>query len=174
MIKHFKNLSNLKGKKRYLVIGFLALELMSLPAAAKIAQTVSFTPPPIVTAVEIPTAEPGLSRYLVMSDAEFVVNASHMTGDVDVNVFVSGNMGGGVRFGDAAQLPGAKVTCATITDSGSKVYDADRTTAARPGTVPDQAVVFEFAYAPESRPQFEFIAGDVAASTLTNCDETNI
>jgi len=61
MKNRFKELSMLQGKKRYIVLGLLAIELLSLPAAAQIVHRVAFDIPPIVNAVEIPTAQPGMT-----------------------------------------------------------------------------------------------------------------
>jgi len=51
MKNRFKELSMLQGKKRYIVLGLLAIELLSLPAAAQIVHRVAFDIPPIVNAV---------------------------------------------------------------------------------------------------------------------------
>ncbi len=163
--------SKLNGKKRYLVMGFLALEMMSLPAAAQIVQRVAFSPNPIVTAVEIPTAEPGLSRFLVTSNAEFSVQAANGNrGTINTLVHVSGTLAGMNRFGDAAQLPGPKRACARINGPATHIYSAKRKTAAENGTAPEQAVVFEFRYAKDSQPSFEFVAGNVTPKPIIKCD----
>ena len=169
MIQRLRNLSALKGKKRYMVLGLLAVELMSLPAAAKIVQTVSFDSAPTVVAVEIPTVEPGLSRFLVASDAGFIVKTNDLIGDVSVNLHVSGKLGAELRFGDAAQLPGPQVACTQSTEPNSEIYHASQATAAREGTAPERAVIFEFQYASDQHPEFEFIAGKPTTSTLTRC-----
>ena len=72
----FKKLSKLRGKKRYIVFGLIAVEMLSLPAAAQIVHRVAFDIRPVVIAVEIPTAETGISRFLVTSNAGFGVKAS--------------------------------------------------------------------------------------------------
>lgn len=166
-----KKLSMLQGKKRYIFLGLLAVELLSLPAAAQIVHRVAFDIRPTVTAVEIPTSEPGVSRFLVASNAGFGVKANDVIGDVRVDVHVSGAMGGAVRFGDAAQLPGPKSGCAQTSGLGSNIYLADRKTAATRGTPPEQAVVFEFNYDPNARPNFEFVAGIDSASILASCSD---
>ena len=163
----------MNGKKRYLLLGLLAIELVSLPAAAQIVNRVAFEVRPLVTAVEIPTAEPGISRFLVASNAGFSVKAKGVVGDVRVNVHVSGTMGGETRFGDAAQLPGQKTSCASASSISSDIYKAYRKTAATPGTPPEQAVVFEFSYSANARPDFEFKAGTDTASLITSCSGAN-
>ena len=124
MIQRIKNLTKLKGKKRYIVLAFLAVELMSLPAAAHIVHSAATHERPVVTAVEIPTAEAGISRFLVLSNSGFDVTANDFIGDVSVNVQVNGNFAGSARFGDAAQLPGPQSVCAQATDAASAIYKA--------------------------------------------------
>ena len=169
MKNRLKKLSMLQGRKRYVVLGLLAIELLSLPAAAQIVQRVSFEVRPRVVAVEIPTSEPGMSRYLVSSNAGFGVKAYDVVGDINVAVHMSGAMSGTTRFGDSAQLPGPKSGCAQASGLGSHVYLADRKTAATPGTPPEQAVVFEFKYEPDARPKFDFIAGVDSTLTVATC-----
>ena len=169
MKNRLKKLSMLQGKKRYIVLGLLAVELLSLPAAAQIVHRVAFDIRPVVTAVEIPTSEPGLSRYLVASNAGFGVEASGVFGDVHVDVRASGTLNKVNRFGDAAQLPGPKSGCAQASGLESAIYTADRKTAAVPGTPPEQAVIFEFRYDPNARPEFKFIAGKETSNVISNC-----
>jgi len=159
----------LSGKKRYIVLGLLAVELASLPAAAQIMHRVAFDIRPVVTAVEIPTAEPGVSRFLVASNSGFGVEAQNIVGDIKVSVSVSGTIGSVSRYGDAAQLPGAKTQCSQANGLTSPLYIADRKTAAQKGTPPEQAVVFEFQYTPEARPQFTFKPGAEAINAPLTC-----
>ena len=164
-----KTLSRLQGKKRYIFLGLLALELVSLPAAAQIVQRVSFTIPPIVTAVEIPTAEAGLSRFLVTSNAGFGVEATDFVGNVNTDVHKSGTLSGSNRFGDAAQLPGPKKTCAMASGFDSNIYVANQKTAANRGTPPEQAVIFEFRYDKSAHPKFVFKSGADATASIQPC-----
>ncbi len=165
----FKKLSALKGKKRYIVFGFIAVEMLSLPAAAQIVHRVAFDIRPVVIAVEIPTADTGVSRFLVTSNAGFGVKASDAIGNIKTDVYVSGTMGELSRFGESAQLPGPKAACAQTSGQSSDIYIANRKTAATPGTPPEQAVVFEFRYEANTRPNFEFIAGSDSAATPKSC-----
>lgn len=171
MKNRLKQLSMLQGKKRYIFFGILAVELLSLPAAAQIVHRVAFDIRPIVTAVEIPTSEPGMSRYLVASNAGFGVKANGVLGEVQVEVHVSGTMGEATRFGDAAQLPGPESVCAQASGLGADIYIADRKTAATPGTPPQQAVVFEFTYDPNARPNFQFFTENYEAGTPVSCND---
>ena len=173
MTHRFKKLSRLKGKKRYIVLGLLAVELMSLPAAAAIVHKAAFDVKPTVTAVEIPTAEPGFSRFIVTSTAGFDVKADDVAGDISVNVHVSGTLGSTKHFGEAAQLPGPKTICAQTTGPNAAIYKADRTTAAREAATTERAVVFEFRYDPDARPDFKFVADQDKKANLIACIKPN-
>lgn len=169
MKNHLKDLTMLNGKKRYIMLGLLLIEVASLPAAAQIVHRVAFEVQPLVNAVEIPTAEPGLSRFLVASNSGFGVEADNIAGNVDIAVRSSGTIGGLTRFGDAAQLPGDQSVCSQTSGLPSPIYIADKKTAARKGTAPEQAVIFEFRYEAEARPTFSFKAGKGVLSTPTTC-----
>lgn len=169
MIRRLKNLSRLKGKKRYIVFGFLAVELMSLPAAAQIIHKAAFDVRPLVTAVEIPTSETGLSRFLVTSNAGFDVIANDVNGDISVDVHVSGSLSGGSRFGDAAQLPGLQTACAVASSQNTAIYKANRKIETRKGNAVDRALIMEFKYDPAARPDFKFIAGKNKSAAITPC-----
>ena len=172
---HMKNrnkaLTMLNGKKRYIMMAVVCAELASLPAAAQIVNRVVFDVRPIVTAVEIPTSEPGLSRFLVASNSGFGVEAKGVIGDVDISVHRSGTISGAARFGEAAQIPGGQSVGSQTTGFPSPIYIADKKTAAREGTPVEQAVVFEFRYAPEARPDFDFKAGVDSVSAPASCIE---
>ncbi|WP_409433589.1 hypothetical protein ACJ3XI_03520 [Litorimonas sp. RW-G-Af-16] len=159
----------LTGKKRYFVMGFLALEIASLPAAAQVMHKVAFETPPIVSAVEIPTSEAGLKRFLVASNAGFSVEAQSMIGELSVSVHKSGEISGN-RFGDKAQLPGEARACAMLTNTApAAIYVADQKTAQSRGTVVSQAVVFEFRYDTAATPSITFTTDDTKAPPATSC-----
>jgi len=150
----------LDGKKRYIALAIIGFEILSLPAAAQIVHRVAFDVKPQVLAVEIPTGEAGLSRYLVTSNDGFSVDAVDLIGDVQIGVHKSGMIAGQKRFGDAAQLPGLAKACSQSASSlSSPIYTATQKTAAEPGEVVDQAVIFEFRYDPAVTPSFKFNAG---------------
>jgi len=151
-----RGLLMLKGKKRYIALTILAMELASLPAAAQIVNKVVFQVRPTVSAVEIPTPEAGLSRFLVVSNAPFTIRSANMVGDLDISVHQSGEMNGR-RFGDNAQMPGPKTNCASVTHPAETViYAADRKTAATPGTTLSQAVIIQIAYDSSVTPNISF------------------
>ena len=169
MITRLKRLLKLRGKKRYIVLGFLAFELLSLPAAAGILTQVSFGPSPYVAAAEIPTSEPGVSRFLVTSNDGFDIKAYGVTGEVKVEVVVSGTIAGGSDFGSAAQLPGPQSECVDASGDVSDVYAANRETAAAEGTTPERAVVFKLEYDVDANPRFEFVSDNNSDAALTSC-----
>ena len=168
-----KTLAKLKGKKRYIFLGLLAVELASIPAAAQIFQRVSFNAPPVVIAAEVPTSEPGVSRFLVTSNAGFGVQATDLVGNVTVEVQSTGPLGDGKQYGGAAQLPGPKSGCAVATGFDSNIYIADRKIAATRGSVAEQAIMFEFRYDVAATPKFDFVTGMYKTSTLQACSSAS-
>ena len=170
MKNRIKALRMLDGKKRYIALALIGFELLTLPAAAQMVHRVAFDVKPQVLAVEIPTGEAGLSRYLVTSNDGFSVEAVNLIGDVQIGVHKSGTLAGQKRFGDAAQLPGLARTCAeSFSSLSSSIYTATQKTASEPGEVVDQAVVFEFRYDPSVSPSFKFNAGTKNAATPQAC-----
>lgn len=173
MKNRLKALPMLQGKKRYIAFALLLVELMTLPATAQIVQKVSFEARPMVTAVKIPTVEPGVSRYLVASNAGFVLEANNIIGDITVDVHQSGILSEGNNFGASAQLPGPKLSCRQTNGLSSIIYKANQKTSAIPGTPPEQAVMFEIQYSTDSRPEFKFIAGEATTPEASSCNRAN-
>jgi len=171
MKNRLKSLTMLKGKKRYIAMAIIGVELLSLPAAAQIVHRAMFEVKPQVVAVEIPTDEAGLSRFLVTSNDGFGVDALDLIGDVKVAVRKNGSLSGVSRFGDAAQLPGEATLCAeSYSALGSPIYAANRKTAMEPGEVVDQAVIFEFRYDASASPTFLFKPGTDGALPPKTCN----
>lgn len=171
----FAYLNALQGKKRYIVMAIIGAELLALPAAAQIVHKVAFEVRPMVTAVEIPTAEPGHSRFIVTSNAGFGIDAVNMVGDVKIRVYQSGKIQDGPRFGDNAQLPGDKSVCAeSYSAEGSPIYLATQKTAATPGDPVSQSVIFEMRYDADAEPDFKFRAGTRATLPPMMCSDLKI
>lgn len=147
-----------KGKKRYLFLGLIACEIAALPAAAQIFDRVVFEAKPRVVAVEIPNQTAGLRQYLVTSNAPFTLQSEDSFGEMRVSVKRAGAIAGsGARYGDNAQIPGEASHCAAPqTGLSATIYAADRKTAAKPGPVVSQAVIFEIQYDPSAAPKFAF------------------
>lgn len=132
-------------KKRTIFLGILALEILTFPAMAQMVDRVAFEAPQKAIAVKLAT-EPGVSKFVVSSNAPFTLVAENAAGDFDVNVYRSGTVNGN-RFGDNAQLPGKAQTCATaLSAERSAIYRADRKTAATPGEILSQSVIVEVRY----------------------------
>ncbi len=165
------SLKRLSGKKRYIVAAIIAIECASLPAAAQIINKVVFQTRPTVTAVEIPTPEPGLSRFLVVSNAPFTVRSANMIGDIDLSVHKSGDING-QRFGDSAQMPGPQSGCASVSaPSETTIYQAERKTAATRGTPLSQAVIMQIKYDPSAAPNITFAKDNAAPAAIAGACE---
>ena len=165
-----KSLSKLKGKKRYIALALIGLELLSLPAAAAIVKNAAFQETSRVVAVEIKTAEPGVSRFLVTSNDGFGVNVEGLVGVVKTTIYENGELPSKNRFGDAAQLPGPAKTCAQSSSiKANPIYQATRKTERNDSHVVDRAVVFEFHYDAPEKPSFEFKPGLGNVGAPTAC-----
>ena len=161
----------LKGKKRYIALGIIAVELASLPAAAKIIHMAAFQTKPRVLAAEIPTSEPGVSRFLVNSNDGFGVEVEGFIGDIKTTIYENGTLASKRRFGDEAQLPGAAKSCAqSLSNQDQPIYQAIQKTELTDGHVVDRSVVFEFHYDPQAKPSFEFTAGPTSVDVPTACE----
>lgn len=147
-------------KARYLIALWACVELMSLPAAAQVAHTVMFKIEPHVVAEPIPGTPPGVSLFIVSSNAPFNVTAEGMIGELSVEVEASGVFGA-QPFGSAAQLPGDATACATLLGPHEQtVYRATQKTAAKRGDGVEQAVMVTFRYHQAASPRFEFTTDD--------------
>ncbi len=168
MTNRLKNclMEKLNGKKRYIALALLASEIAALPAAAQIIHKVAFKIRPIVTAVEIPANEAGISRFMVVSNAPFTVRSADMIGEIDISVHKSGDINGS-RFGDNAQMPGPKTTCASLTNPAETViYQADQKTAISRGTPMSQAVIIQIQHDPSAAPNITFANDTATPSTV--------
>lgn len=149
-------------KKRYLLFGIIALEVVSIPVSAQIIDKVAFSVPQRAIAVPFPP-EPGLAKFLVSSNAPFAVVAENTIGEFEVSIQVSGVLNGN-RFGDNAQMPGEAQTCAAqISPSATKIYEGDRKTAAQKGDILTQAVIVEIRYDADTSPAFKVMTEDDAS-----------
>lgn len=160
MSSHRKPL--LRFKKRYIAYGILALELISLPAAAKIighALSSNVTPPdqPYIVAQLIDEI-PGRKRFAVASDNNFHIIASDIKGSMKVDVYKSGTINH-TKFGQNAQLPGPKNTCSLVTQDKETIYQSFKTTAASDGDVVSRAVIIVVNYSKTTSPKISFESG---------------
>ena len=144
-------------KKRNLLFGLLALELVTLPfaipAAAQIIDRVSFKIPQRVASVKL-DAEPGTTRIVITSNAPFTIATKNAIGDFNVTLLQSGKLNA-ARFGDNAQMPGPAMSCGTAISSDPVViYRATQKTARRKGPILSQSVIAEISYDADLRPDF--------------------
>lgn len=159
-------------KKRYIVFGLLALEVVSLPFAASIVhkQAADFdisaiTNPQRAINVEL-NAGPGVTRYLVTANAPFTVTSKNAIGTLNVNVYKSGFING-QAYGTNAQLPGAKSACTqTETTEKKTVYISERGTVAQKGDVLSETVLVEVRYDPSLTPDIKILTQKKSAKLL--------
>lgn len=151
----------MRFKKRYIAIGFIAMEILCIPVSAQIIDKVVFSVPQRVISVPFPP-EAGVTKFLVSSNAPFAIISENAIGEFQVNVQVSGLVNGNA-FGSNAQLPGVAASCAAqTTPSPTKLYEADRKTAAQPGDILTQAVIVEIRYDTDATPELKIITQDKA------------
>ena len=149
-------------KLRYLAGLWIAVELLSLPAAAQVVHRVSFSVQPHVIAAEIPVDRPGEAHFVVSSNAPFAVVADDIIGEIDISVSESGTFGL-MDYGSSAQLPGESEGCVLMLGPHEQVvYRAERRTAAKRGDGVEQAVVMSFIFDPAASPRFDFTVGERA------------
>ena len=144
-----------KHKKWFIVA--LALDILSIPAAAQIVDHVSFSAPQKVASVKLDTPQAGLQRFVVASNAPFAVVSEKAIGEFNVKLRTKDDINGHI-IGANAQLPGSENGCAlTNSLSPQKIYEAVRKTAKTPGEVLSQAVIVEVRYDPMLTPDFKII-----------------
>lgn len=149
-------IKNLKSKAGYLAIGLIALELASIPVSAQIIKKVTFSEPQKVIAVPFPS-ELGVTKFLVASDDPFAVISENAIGEFDITITAEGKLNGR-RFGSNAQMPGRAASCAAQTShSPTKIYQAERKTAAKEGDILTQAVILEIRHDENTKPELKIV-----------------
>jgi len=157
-------------KARYIAIGLIALEIASIPVSAKIIEKVAFSTPQKVAAVPFPP-EAGITRFLLSSNAPFAIISENAVGEFNVSIEASGELNGN-NFGSNAQMPGpAKACMAQTVPSSTKIYAAERKTAAHKGDILTQAIIVEIRYETDIQPDFKVITENKAKRipTGTTC-----
>jgi hypothetical protein len=137
------------GIKRNILFGWIALEIVllpaSIPAAAQIMDRVKLSFPARAAFVESVNT-PGHKQFIVASNAPFVVISDGAVGEIKIDITVSGTVNGNPH-GIRAQAPGALSACAlSVSAAPSILYTADRKTAANRGMVIEQAVKIDVKY----------------------------
>ena len=145
-----------KKHKKWFIVA-LALDILTIPAAAQMVDRVSFSVPQKVASVKIKTETLGLQRFVVASNAPFAIVTEDVTGQFNVSVKTKANINN-QNIGNNAQIPGAERACAHVTSiSPHKIYEAVRKTAAHSGEVLTQAIVVDINYDPSLTPEFKIV-----------------
>lgn len=157
-------------KKWFLLL--LAIDILSIPAAAQMIDHVSFSVPQKVASVKLDVTEAGLQRFVVASNAPFVIVSENAIGKFNVRLRTKDQING-LNVGSNAQLPGAGKSCALATsDAPQKIYEAVRKTAKQRGEVLSQAVIIDVQYDPALTPNFKVLTQQNAfeVSPAAQCD----
>ena len=170
-----KTLDKLPFKKRYILGGYIAFEVMGLAlvstAGAQVLDQIKFDVPQRVASATLPT-EPGLTRLIISSNAGFTVSASEAVGEYDVKILREGLINT-TPFGLNAQLPGPETACGAATSPAeSVIYRADRKTAAARGAVLTQSIMIEIRYDDAMQPKFSVKTAEnsTAITPAATCD----
>ena len=170
-----KAFNKLPFKKRYIIGGYIAFEVLGLAlvstAGAQVLDQIKFEVPQRVASATLPS-EPGLTRLIISSNAGFTVSASDAIGEYDVKVLQDGLINT-TPFGLNAQMPGPETACGTVISPAEFViYRADKKTAAARGAVLTQSVMIEIRYDAAMQPKFAVRTTDnsVAIMPAANCE----
>ena len=102
----------------------------------------------------------GFQTLLVVSNAAYDVSIEGVIGEVNVDIKSSGNFRGR-SFGSGAQTPGVQADTVMVASAFETViYKGDRATAARPGSLWDQAVQVTVTYDSMATPIISINARD--------------
>ena len=170
MFSMIKNaLNKLPFKKRYIVAGYLAFELIGLAiagtASAQVLDRIKFEVPQRVVSAVVPS-EPGLTRLVITSNAGFTISASEAIGEYDVKVMSQGLLNT-TPYGLNAQMPGPETACgAAVTPSTSVIYRATQKTALARGPILSQAVMVEIRYDEAMTPKFDVQTEDNSVALM--------
>lgn len=145
-----------KKHKKWFIVA-LALDVLSIPAAAQMVDRVSFSVPQKVASVKLDVQTPGLQRFVVASNSPFAIVSENVIGEFNVKLITKENINGHA-LGENAQIPGAQASCsATSSTAPRKIYEAVRKTAVKPGEVLSQAVIVDISYDPSLTPEFKIL-----------------
>jgi len=150
-------------KKRYILLGLLALEIAILPFAGHILHKNAgnfnmsvFSKPQRVISVKL-GSEPGLSRYMVSANTPFSVTSESIIGQFDVDIYPSGLING-KQFGQNAQAPGALKACGlSKTTEPRIIYKADKGTETGGGEILSKAILVEIRYEAYYKPDLKIL-----------------
>lgn len=145
-------------KKRYILLGLIALDILCFPLAAQLLHKVSqlsFSAPAHAIVSELPRNEPGVAHLVVTASEPFILTAANLNGAANIEVRTSGRINT-TPFGDNAQMPGLKASCMTASgETPSIIYTADKATSVKGGEVLSQSVIFTVHFPKEANPNFK-------------------
>jgi len=154
-------------KKRYIVLGLLALEALMLPFAGHTFYKSGLTDdlrkvfetPQRAVNVKLPS-EPGFSRFIVFANAPFAISTKDMVGPVTVKLHAQGTVNGNV-FGENAQIPGQNSSCGTFETTDTKIiYASEKGTIAGEGSILSQSILVEVQYDASQTPEVKILTQD--------------
>ena len=159
-----------KHKKLFFVL--LAIDILSIPAAAQMVDHVSFSVPQKVASVKLEVTKSGMQSFVVASNAPFAIISENAIGEFNVQIRTKDTING-LDVGGNAQFPGAHSSCAIANSiAPQKIYEAVRKTAKQRGEVISQAVIVDVRYDPALTPKFRVLTQKNAfeVSPAAQCD----
>ncbi len=150
-------------KKRYIVLGLLALEVATLPVAAHFVHNsdfkfdkTAFETPQRAIHVKLNT-KPGVTRYMVSANAPFAITSEGVEGILNVKIHNHGLVNGNA-FGKNAQMPGPSAACVTPNSVHKKtIYASERGTVLREGGILSKSVLVDIRYDPSLSPKLKVL-----------------
>lgn len=141
-------------KKRNIVYGLIALEIICIPVSAKVIDKVMHAFPDSIIATELPR-QPGKTMIAISSNKPFVISSANYTGELDINITQTG-MIYKTSYGEQAEMPGPSSACAAPSASETSIiYAAENRTAKTRGKILSQTVMVELRYDASAEPVFE-------------------
>lgn len=152
-----------KIKKRHIVLGLLALEVVSLPVAAHVVHKsdlkfdkTAFEKPQRAIHVKLNT-DPGVTQYMVSANAPFTITSEGIRGTMKVKILEYGLVNGNA-IGKNAQLPGPSTACIKTASLAQKaIYISKRGTVARKGDILSKTVLVDIRYDPTLSPEIKVL-----------------
>lgn len=161
-------------KKRYVLFAVLAMEIVSLPAAAGIiSQSFKQAVDPALSVVLLEETEDKV-RYVIASEAAFHIAADVTDAHYEVRIYKKGEVNS-QSFGEKAQMPGAALTCSHTKNEQTTIFQSLRRTSINPDLNRDdilnQAVILEIKHNAGAKPNFSFVRGSTDIKTFNpiNC-----
>lgn len=169
-------------KKRYIILGLLALELITLPASAHILHkkgfsfdTSAFVKPQRAISVKL-NSRPGQTRFMLTANAPFSVTSKDAIGTLNIEIDQAGTVNGN-PFGQNTQSPGLPKNCASVASPIQQIiYASERgTTSENKGDVLTKTILVTINYDPAITPDIQILTQKKSEFLLTasSCSQTN-